>query len=86
MEPITPQPRAFLFGGGHISQALARIAGLAGFSTVVVGDRAAFANPEQFPDADENVSDGIRMATAMMVCMPGAWQLTSCAASVSGGC
>jgi xanthine dehydrogenase accessory factor len=55
VEPITPQPRAFLFGGGHISQALARIAGLAGFSTVVVDDRAAFANPERFPDADETI-------------------------------
>ena len=55
VEPITPQPRAFLFGGGHVSQALARIAGLAGFSTVVIDDRAAFANPERFPDADETI-------------------------------
>jgi xanthine dehydrogenase accessory factor len=55
VEPITPQPRAFLFGGGHISQALARIAGMAGFSTVLIDDRAAFANPERFPDADETI-------------------------------
>jgi xanthine dehydrogenase accessory factor len=56
VEPIFPQPRAFLFGGGHISKSLAGIAGLAGFSTVIVDDREAFANRERFPDADEVIA------------------------------
>ena len=53
VEPIVPQPRAYIFGAGHISKSLAQIAGLAGFATVVVDDRETFANRERFPDADE---------------------------------
>ncbi|HWG58726.1 MAG TPA: XdhC/CoxI family protein [Candidatus Acidoferrales bacterium] len=53
VEPILPQPVLYLFGGGHISTALARIAGQAGFAIGVVDDRAAFANAERFPMAAE---------------------------------
>jgi len=53
VEPILPQPRLYLFGGGHVSTALARIAHLAGFSIAVIDDRARFANSERFPMADE---------------------------------
>lgn len=53
VEPILPQPRAFLFGAGHISRSLSKIANLAGFATVVVDDRESFANRERFPEADE---------------------------------
>ncbi len=53
VEPIAPAPRAFIFGGGHISKSLSAAAGLAGFAVVVVDDREAFANRERFPDADE---------------------------------
>lgn len=53
VEPILPQPRLYLFGGGHVSTALARVANLAGFSISVIDDRASFANAERFPMADE---------------------------------
>jgi xanthine dehydrogenase accessory factor len=53
VEPILPQPRAFIFGAGHISRSLSKIANLAGFATVVVDDRESFANRERFPEADE---------------------------------
>ena len=53
VEPVVPQPCAIIFGAGHISKSLAKVAGLAGFRTVVVDDREAFANRERFPDADE---------------------------------
>lgn len=53
VEPILPQPRAYIFGAGHISRSLSKIAGLAGFATVVVDDRESFANRERFPEADE---------------------------------
>ncbi|MEZ5400342.1 MAG: XdhC/CoxI family protein [Bryobacteraceae bacterium] len=53
VEPIVPQPRAFIFGAGHISKSLAKVAELAGFDTVVVDDREQFANRERFPDAGE---------------------------------
>ena len=53
IEPVTPAPRAFIFGAGHISKGLARMTAMTGFSTVVVDDRDAFANRERFPEADE---------------------------------
>jgi xanthine dehydrogenase accessory factor len=53
VEPILPQPRLYLFGGGHVSTAVARVAGLAGFWIGVVDDRASFANTERFPMAGE---------------------------------
>ncbi len=53
VEPVIPQPGAFIFGAGHISKSLAKVAGLAGFRTTVIDDREMFANRERFPDADE---------------------------------
>jgi len=52
VEPVLPQPTAFIFGAGHISKGLSKIASLAGFSTVIVDDRESFANRERFPEAD----------------------------------
>ncbi|HLJ49931.1 MAG TPA: XdhC/CoxI family protein [Bryobacteraceae bacterium] len=53
VEPVVPQPKAFIFGAGHISKSLSKVASLAGFATVIVDNREAFANRERFPDADE---------------------------------
>ena len=53
VEPILPQPVAYLFGGGHVSMAVARAAHTAGFGIAVVDDREAFANGERFPMAHE---------------------------------
>lgn len=53
VEPILPQPILYLFGGGHVSTATARVASLAGFRIGVVDDRESFANAERFPMAAE---------------------------------
>jgi len=53
VEPILPQPVAYIFGGGHISMALAKSASAAGFGIVVIDDREQFANQERFPMAQE---------------------------------
>jgi xanthine dehydrogenase accessory factor len=53
VEPILPQPTLYLFGGGHISTAVARVAHQAGFAIGIVDDRTAFANAERFPMASE---------------------------------
>jgi xanthine dehydrogenase accessory factor len=53
VEPLLPQPMLYLFGGGHISTAVARVASLAGFAIGVVDDRETFANAERFPMAAE---------------------------------
>ena len=53
VEPILPQPVVYLFGGGHVSMAVARAAHAAGFGIGVVDDREAFANAQRFPMAQE---------------------------------
>ena len=53
-------PRAFIFGAGHISKSLSKVATLAGFATVVVDDREAFANRERFPEAAEVYAGRVR--------------------------
>ncbi len=53
IEPVLPQPQVLIFGAGHISKSLAKIADLAGFGITIVDDREAFANRERFPEAVE---------------------------------
>ena len=53
VEPILPQPMLYLFGGGHVSMAVAKTASAAGFGVAVVDDRESFANAERFPMAHE---------------------------------
>jgi xanthine dehydrogenase accessory factor len=53
VEPILPQPMLYLFGGGHVSMAVAKAASAAGFGIAVVDDRESFANAERFPMAHE---------------------------------
>jgi xanthine dehydrogenase accessory factor len=53
VEPILPQPMLYIFGGGHISAALALTAHQAGFSIGIVDDRDTFANAERFPMSSE---------------------------------
>ena len=50
VEPILPQPMLYIFGGGHVSMALAQAANTAGFNIGVIDDREQFANKERFPD------------------------------------
>lgn len=51
VEPVLPQPAAIIFGAGHISKSLSKVATMAGFGVTVVDDREAFANRERFPEA-----------------------------------
>jgi xanthine dehydrogenase accessory factor len=53
VEPILPQPTLYIFGGGHVSMALAQAAHTAGFSIGVIDDREQYANKERFPMATE---------------------------------
>jgi xanthine dehydrogenase accessory factor len=52
VEVVIPSPYAFIFGAGHISKSLSKVATLAGFSITIIDDRATFANRERFPEAD----------------------------------
>jgi xanthine dehydrogenase accessory factor len=53
VETLLPQPMIYLFGGGHVSTAVAKSASAAGFGIGVVDDRESFANKERFPMAQE---------------------------------
>ena len=53
VEPVLPVPGAFIFGAGHISKSISKVAHLAGFSTTIVDNRENFANRDRFPEAVE---------------------------------
>lgn len=53
VEPILPDPTLFIFGAGHVGQAVASIARTLGFKIAVVDDRIKYANSERFPQADD---------------------------------
>lgn len=52
-ESLAPQATLYIFGAGHLSMELAPIAKRVHFRVVVIDDRAFFADPERFPEADE---------------------------------
>lgn len=52
VEPIVV-PRLVLFGGGHVSGAIARVARPVGFHVTICDDRDSFASKERHPDADQ---------------------------------
>src|SRR3990170_3212067 len=51
VEPILPAAYLYIFGAGHVSLSLSKVATLAGFRTVIIDDRDAYANREGFPEA-----------------------------------
>lgn len=55
MEDFDPASTAFIFGAGHVGQALEPILRHVNFTTKVIDDRPDFANRQRFPEADEVV-------------------------------
>jgi xanthine dehydrogenase accessory factor len=51
VEPVTSRPRLIIAGGGHVSRAIARQAGLLDFDVTILEDRPAFADPQRFDGA-----------------------------------
>jgi len=67
LEWLRPQCTAYIFGAGHVGVCVAQLASFADFGVVVFDDRAEFANPERFPEADQiKVLDSFRHAFAAM--------------------
>ena len=56
-EPIMPQERLLVLGGGHIALPVCEFAAKCGFEVTVVDDRPDFANRSRFPDAKEVICD-----------------------------
>ena len=57
IEPIIPNPRVYIFGGGHVSLSVAKMSKMVGFEVVVLDDRPQFANRERFSEADEVIAE-----------------------------
>ncbi|MCX8022153.1 MAG: XdhC family protein [Syntrophorhabdaceae bacterium] len=55
LEPIKTLSVLYIFGAGHVSQFLSKVAKMVDFHVVIIDDRAEFANRERFPEADELV-------------------------------
>jgi len=53
VEAIVPQPKAYIFGAGHISKSLCKVSTLAGFAVTVIDNREQYANRDRFPEAEE---------------------------------
>ena len=62
IEPILATPTAYIFGAGHISKYISKIATLAGFNAVIIDDRPRYANSERFPEAIEIFGDSFELA------------------------
>lgn len=56
VEPVVPRAPLYVFGAGHISQYIAKMAKTVDFYVVVADDRKEFANYERFPNADEVIA------------------------------
>lgn len=52
VEPLHRAGQVYVFGGGHVSQALVPLLSRTGFSAVVCENREEFARKELFPDAE----------------------------------
>ncbi|MDR0400937.1 MAG: XdhC family protein [Treponema sp.] len=50
-EPVNFAGKVYIFGGGHVAQALAPLLGGVGFRCVIFDNRGEFAAPELFPSA-----------------------------------
>jgi len=53
IQPAGASGTVFIFGAGHVGEALAPLCHFVGFRIVVIDDRGEFANKERFPAADE---------------------------------
>jgi xanthine dehydrogenase accessory factor len=66
VEPVLPPASLYIFGAGHVSMNLYKIAKSAGFDVTVVDDREAYANRERFPEAKEVIAENFDLAIARL--------------------
>lgn len=61
---LRPSPALIIVGGAHIAVALARLAAILGYRTVIIDPRRAFLNESRFPAVDQLISDWPESALA----------------------
>jgi xanthine dehydrogenase accessory factor len=57
VEPLSQQPKLFIFGAGHLACHISNYAKSVNFRVTVWDDRPEFANKDRFPDADNIIVD-----------------------------
>jgi len=66
IEPVLPPALLYIFGAGHVSVNLYRVAKGAGFDVTVVDDREAYASRERFPEAKEVIAEEFEQSMARL--------------------
>src|SRR6201981_3430307 len=66
IEPVLPPASLYIFGAGHVSVNLYKVARDAGFDVTVVDDREAYANRERFPEAKQVIAEDFEKAAAQL--------------------
>lgn len=66
IEPVLPPALLYIFGAGHVSVNLYKVARGAGFDVTIIDDRAAYASRERFPDARELIAEDFDQAMSRL--------------------
>jgi xanthine dehydrogenase accessory factor len=66
VEPILPPSLLYIFGAGHVSVNLYKVARSVGFDVTVADDREGYANRERFPDAKEVIAEDFERVMARL--------------------
>ena len=69
-EPILPQERLIVLGGGHIALPVCRFGAECGFNVCVVDDRPDFANAARFPEASRVICDSFENGIRTLAITP----------------
>ena len=69
-EPVVPQERLIVLGGGHIALPVCRFGAACGFSVCVADDRPDFANSARFPEAAAVLCDSFENAIRSFAVTP----------------
>ena len=69
-EPVVPQERLIVLGGGHIALPVCQFGAACGFSICVADDRPDFANSARFPEAAAVICDSFENAIRRFAITP----------------
>ncbi len=69
-EPVLPQERLIVLGGGHIALPVCEFGAKCGFTVCVIDDRPDFANRARFPDATEVICDSFENGIRRLAVTP----------------
>jgi len=66
IEPVLPRALLYVFGAGHVSVSLYKVAQGAAFDVIVIDDRDAYANRQRFPEAQQVIAEDFDQAMAKL--------------------